>query len=281
MVSPSRIPSVLATLPTRAATAITLGAIIIAAILFGGPYALALCLAVVSAFATVEFYAITRREHRTPNDLLGVVAASLLPFAAAAQGTRGMLMVVVVLGVLALLWHVVSRQIRLADTAVTVFGPIYTGGALAHFVLIDRLPGGTALALTAIISVWANDVAAYFVGSLFGSHKLAPRISPKKSWEGFIAGTIGTLIVWAIYAFVYPEAWKPLGLSTWVLALLSLGIAFASVTGDLFESRLKREAEIKDSGAALPGHGGFLDRFDSLILVSVVAYHILNQAAGS
>ena len=124
--------------------------------------------------------------------------------------------------------------------------------------------------LTIILSVWANDVFAYLIGSTMGRHKLAPRISPGKSWEGLAAGTLFTVAIWIGLHFVIDS---PVSL-TW-LALTDVGVSAAAIVGDLAESRLKREAGVKDSGRLLPGHGGFLDRFDSLILVSVVAYYLL------
>ena len=99
---------------------------------------------------------------------------------------------------------------------------------------------------------------------------MAPRVSPHKSWEGFVGGMVGTLAVWAILPFLQ---WKTLELP-WSL-LTGLAIGLAVVIGDLAESRIKREAGVKDSGKLLPGHGGFLDRHDSLILVSAVAWWML------
>jgi phosphatidate cytidylyltransferase len=119
--------------------------------------------------------------------------------------------------------------------------------------------------------VWANDSFAYLVGSTLGRHKMAPRISPKKSWEGFAAGMAGSIAVWVAVALLFPN------IGVTVALALSIGfvVGVAVFVGDLFESRMKREAGVKDSGTLLPGHGGFLDRLDSLILVCLVAYWIL------
>jgi len=129
---------------------------------------------------------------------------------------------------------------------------------------------GRVLALAVVISVWLSDMGAYFIGSLTGRHKMAPHISPKKSWEGFVAGVVGCLAVWLLVPLC------PVADITWLQAIaVGLGVAVAAVIGDLAESRMKREAGVKDSGNSLPGHGGFLDRLDSLILVCLVAYWIL------
>jgi phosphatidate cytidylyltransferase len=259
----------------RAITALGIGVAFIGGILFGGRYGIALVVSVVAVAGAAEFYAILRRERRLPNEVFGLAAVAAMPLSAAAYGLQGLTAVVSILIVLSLLWHLALRQVHATDTAVTVFGTVYVGFTLAHFVLIRQLDAGTELALATIVSVWANDSFAYLVGSMMGRHKLAPYISPKKSWEGFIAGTVLTTAVWAGVYFV-ADTGMTLG------ALIAIGItaSLAAVVGDLAESRLKREAGVKDSGALLPGHGGFLDRFDSLILVSIVTFYML-LAAGA
>lgn len=257
-------------LAIRLATAAIYAAIMLAAILFGRAAGLGAVLGIAAMLAVSELYAFTRREHRMPNELFGIIAAGMMPLAAGIWGKTGLTSVVAALIVASLIWHVAFRQVRTVDTATTVFGAIYVGFTLAHFVLVRQLDSGTELALATILSVWANDSFAYLVGSRFGKHKMAPRISPNKSWEGFIAGTVFTITVWIAVKFVADT-----GLSFAALTLTGVCVSFAAVIGDLAESRLKREANVKDSGTLMPGHGGFLDRFDSLILVSVVAYYLL------
>ena len=122
-----------------------------------------------------------------------------------------------------------------------------------------RIPGpGVLLAVLAV--VWMADVAAYFSGRAFGKHKLAPSISPGKTWEGTIGAAVGVVLYGIALRLGF--AFAPVGLPFWVLCLL--GVTAISVIGDLFESMLKRQAGIKDSSNVLPGHGGVLDRIDSL-----------------
>ena len=122
-----------------------------------------------------------------------------------------------------------------------------------------RIPGpGVLLAVLAV--VWMADVAAYFSGKAFGKRKLAPSISPGKTWEGAIGGAVGVVLYGIALRIGF--AFAPLSLTLWVLCLL--GVTAVSVVGDLFESMLKRQAGIKDSSNVLPGHGGVLDRIDSL-----------------
>jgi phosphatidate cytidylyltransferase len=134
---------------------------------------------------------------------------------------------------------------------------------LAMAGVVVLLPAGLALvalparqALAVLVLTWIADTGAYFVGVRFGRHKLAPSISPGKSWEGAVGGLAGVMVYAAALALAAPVAWAP-----FVGAALVLGIV--SIVGDLFESAAKRQAGVKDSGALLPGHGGILDRIDS------------------
>ncbi len=122
-----------------------------------------------------------------------------------------------------------------------------------------RIPGPGAL-LAVLAVVWMADIAAYFSGRAFGKRKLAPSISPGKTWEGAIGAAVGVVLYGIALRLAF--AFAPVGLPLWVLCLL--GVTAVSVAGDLFESMLKRQAGIKDSSNVLPGHGGVLDRIDSL-----------------
>ena len=175
-----------------------------------------------------------------------------------------------------LLWNVVFSQVNAGESMTTLFGALYTGFTLSHLVLLRAFDSGTELVLITLFSVWAMDVFAYLVGSAIGTHPLAPHISPKKSWEGLIAGTIGTVAVWGVgWMFIPPTSAGTPPFPLWWFLLTGLAVAVAALVGDLAESRLKREVHIKDSGKLLPGHGGFLDRFDSMIVVSIVVYYML------
>jgi phosphatidate cytidylyltransferase len=270
-----------ARLAVRVATAAVYAAVMLLAIWFNeiprlagyGPLVLAGLMSVLAGLSASEFYALERRESRLPNESFGVAAAVLMPLAACVFGLSGLSAVVTALIAASLVWHVVFVRVRTTDTATTVFGAVYTGFLLAYLVLIVRdFVHGRDLALAVVLGVWANDSLAYLVGSTIGHHKMMPRISPKKSWEGFIAGALGTLAVWLSLPLFFPQVGVtlPVALATGVVVGASV------VIGDLFESRMKREAGVKDSGTALPGHGGFLDRLDSLILVGLLAYWILH-----
>jgi phosphatidate cytidylyltransferase len=264
----------------RVATAATYAIVVLAAIWFNrlpgekssDPLILGALVAGFAAFSASEFYAMERRESRLPNEAFGVVASALMPLAAAIWGLSGLSATVTALIGASLVWHVVFVRVRTTDTGTTVFGAVYTGFLLAYLVLIVRnFTHGRELALAVVLGVWANDSLAYLIGSSIGRHKMMPRISPKKSWEGFLAGAVGTMIVWLGLAWLLPYV----GVTIPLALVVGIAVGGTVVIGDLFESRMKREAGVKDSGTALPGHGGFLDRLDSLILVGLIAYWTL------
>jgi len=263
---------------TRFLTAVAYAAVVLGAIAFGR-YSTGVVFGIMAGAAALEFYTMSRREARLPNELFGVVAAGFMPMAAALWGMAGLSAIMTALVAASLVWHVWFVRLRTADTAITVFGALYTGFLIAYLVLIiDVFAAGTILAFAVVVSVWANDSLAYLVGSMIGRHKMAPRISPKKSWEGFFAGLVGTLVVWVSLVTWIPSVFPALpdpGLSLAWAIVTGIAIAIAVVVGDLAESRMKREAGVKDAGNILPGHGGFLDRLDSLILVCLVAYWML------
>lgn len=168
------------------------------------------------------------------------------------------------------LWRKSATPI--ANIATTFMGIIYVALPMAAILYIPQLLVGewNPWAMLAFISIiWINDVFAYLVGVSIGKHRLCERISPKKSWEGFFGGLIGAVGAAALFGHLFEGnlyVWGGLGLVT----------ALAGVAGDLVESMMKREADVKDSGKIMPGHGGFLDRFDALyIAVPFVVIYLL------
>ena len=152
-----------------------------------------------------------------------------------------------------------------------MLGVVWVAGGLAALVLIRDAERGRLVLLTVLLAVWADDTAAYFVGRLIGRHRMAPTLSPKKSWEGFVAGTAAAVVV-AFFA-LYQD--RDTYLSIWQAVVLGAAIAVAAVLGDLFESAVKRDVAVKDSGRLLGGHGGFLDRLDSLLFAAPTAYAVV------
>ena len=167
-------------------------------------------------------------------------------------------------------WIATTRQSATVAIASTVLGAGWVGLCLAHLVLLREIAHNGELAtFTVLLAVWAGDIGAFFAGRMIGRHKLAPALSPGKTWEGFLFGTAATIFV----AFV--ALYKQHYLSIPQSILLGAVIAVAAPLGDLFESALKRDMQVKDSGRLLAAHGGVLDRIDSLLFAVVASYYLL------
>ena len=233
-------------------------------------------LALLSATAAVcagEFYYMLRADAKLPNEMLGIVAAALYPLSVHFFGLSGALMVSLVLLLALIVWYVFWMRARIPDVGVSFFGAAYCGMLLSGLVVVRQAlphPWGGVLVLGIFFSVWANDSFAYLIGSKFGKHKLAPRVSPKKSWEGFFAGLVGSALFWCLFTLIP-------GLNLGIPMAMAFGVisGLCGVLGDLAESRIKRNVGFKDSGKLLPGHGGLLDRCDSLFLVAVASAILL------
>lgn len=220
-----------------------------------------------------EFYYMLRADAKLPNEMLGIIAAMLYPVSVFFLGLSGALLVSLALLLALICWYVFWIRARIPDVGVSFFGAAYCGMLLSGIVLVRTSisdPWGGVLALGIFLSVWANDSLAYLVGSRFGKHKLAPRTSPKKSWEGFFAGLVGSALFWCLLTLI-----PGVTMSVPQAAVFGLISGLTGVLGDLAESRIKRNVGFKDSGTIMPGHGGLLDRCDSLFLVSVTSAILL------
>jgi phosphatidate cytidylyltransferase len=163
-----------------------------------------------------------------------------------------------------------TSQSTTVSVGATVLGAGWIGLGLAHVILIRAIPeDGRLASFTVLLAVFAADTAAYFVGRVFGRHKLAPNVSPGKTWEGFLAGSAACIFVtWvALYETGYMPGWRSL--------LLGGALALAAPVGDLFASGLKRDMNAKDFGRLLAGHGGILDRLDAVLFSAIAAYYVL------
>ena len=157
----------------------------------------------------------------------------------------------------------------------TLFGVLYLGLPLGPLSMTRLLPQGEWLIFFLLLVTWVSDAGAYYVGTLYGRRRLAPRISPKKTVEGLVGGMIGAIITaYAVRWWFLPEL---AGLDCLVLAIL---LTITGLWGDLTESAMKRSVGIKDSGGILPGHGGMLDRLDSLLFTAPAFYYYITMASG-
>jgi phosphatidate cytidylyltransferase len=154
----------------------------------------------------------------------------------------------------------------------TVLGAAWIGFGLGHLILLRDVPRHAQLTcFVVLLSVFAADTVAYFVGRLVGRHKLAPVLSPGKTWEGFLAGSVAAIFV--TFVGFYQD--RDHFLAVWQAIVLGIVIAISEAIGDLFESALKRDLQVKDTGRLLGGHGGVLDRIDSLLFALPAAYYLI------
>lgn len=226
---------------------------------------------------TYEFYRLARKTNSSPQTVTGLIATGLLFIACFAQNyfdKRSLFFLftaVVVLIPIIELYR--KKENPFTNIAYTIFGLVYVAlpFALLNYMAFpfNDQQFHYEIVLGVFILIWANDTVAYLVGVNFGKNRLFERISPKKSWEGSIGGAAGTiLIAWGISHF-----FSDLHLIEW-LAVSIIVVIFGSL-GDLVESLFKRSINIKDSGNILPGHGGILDRFDAILLVSPMVFVLL------
>jgi phosphatidate cytidylyltransferase len=163
-----------------------------------------------------------------------------------------------------------TRQSTTVSVGTTVLGATWIGFGLGYVLLVRGIADhGRLAAYALLLSIFAGDTAAYFVGRLVGRHKLAPTISPGKTWEGFMAGTAATILV--AWIALYKQHFLTQGQSL----VLGAAIALAGPIGDLFESAIKRDMNVKDTGRLLAGHGGVLDRVDSILFASAAAFYVI------
>ncbi len=160
-----------------------------------------------------------------------------------------------------------TEKRRFGDWAVSFAGGFYVGWTCGHIAELRELENGAWWLLLTLVSVWLADSGAYVFGRSFGKHKMAPAISPGKTWEGYAGGAFTALVGGAIIGTI-----SPLGMITGLITGVLIG-AF-SVMGDLTESLIKREAHAKDSGKLIPGHGGVFDRIDSLLWAAVISFMV-------
>jgi phosphatidate cytidylyltransferase len=252
-------------LRTRALTAVILLPIVVACIWQGDLLFLALA-AILLTVAELEFCHLMARNDFRPNPVFGVGMVWLFLLVAHFQ-TQELVqpgMILIVLG--SLTWQLFHRQgLPIVDWALTVTGGLYLGLCGACLIGL-RLHAGFSWTLTSVLSIMFADSSAYFCGRAWGRHKLAPKISPGKTWEGYLAGIIIGPLVTALMAWL----WKLGAVHGLIAGLL---IATLAPLGDLAISMLKRQVGAKDSSNLIPGHGGALDRVDSILWAAAIGYY--------
>jgi phosphatidate cytidylyltransferase len=246
-----------------------IGAPILAGLIWLGYWPFAAAVFILALVALFEYYAPWPNKNIYPVTWLGVLFGMTFPVLVAAGLQQLIMVFMAALVASVLIWQIFSARRSRAgmDAGVTVLGSLYAGLFPSFLILTYSLPSGKHIIMSAVVCVWACDVAAYFLGKAIGKHKLAPEISPKKTIEGAIAGAVAAVSAGAIFAAVGWLTW-PKGI------VLGITVAVLAQLGDLVASMLKREVGIKDFGRIIPGHGGVLDRFDGLFFTAPFIYFL-------
>lgn len=260
---------------TRAITGFFFVVALVCATIFN-PYVFAVFFSIVGILASREFFNICKTEETKPLMELGILTSVVLALLSSSYflGVIPLVYLILIIPFISLLFIAslyLKREKPFNDIAYTLLGVWYGTVPFLFFIGLGFLEGSfnPNIPMGFLILLWANDTGAYLTGRAFGRTKLFERISPNKTWEGFIGGVI--LAMGIAYGLSY---WfGSLTKTEWVLMASIIGI-FGTL-GDLVESMLKRSLGIKDSGSILPGHGGFLDRFDGLLIAAPLVYILL------
>jgi phosphatidate cytidylyltransferase len=257
-------------LRTRIISAIIAIPIVVAGVYFGGwPFFVGVL--IVALIAGWEFVQMMGAGGYHPASIITLPLIALLIFDSFYTAVQPLLVAIITVALLfSLVWQLFQKsQTPTADWALSLAGGLYIGWGMGHLVALRELPDGLYLIFLVLFCTWASDIFAYFTGRAIGKHKLWPRHSPKKTWEGLFGGIAGSLVIAALFALFDPITWR-------VALLAGFIIPIAGLFGDLSISLMKRDVGIKDSSNLFPGHGGFLDRIDSILFVSITVYAMVS-----
>jgi len=249
--------------------------LVILAIWFGDPWPwFTLLIAAAALAGTYEFYKMANFDRREPLLYLGLLWALALVLNPHYISLDVLLIVITATTLISLIYLLCrpSKEGAFRNWAWTIVGALYVGWMLSHWLSLRGLEDGRNWVYLAILTTFANDTSAYFIGRARGKHKLAPAISEGKTREGAIGGLICAILGAVVIATVL-NLISPFTFRYWQIILLGFLVGLFAQLGDLVESLLKRNMGVKESGNLLPGHGGILDRFDSLIFVGAVVYY--------
>jgi phosphatidate cytidylyltransferase len=251
----------------------------VAAIWLGGWY-LTILVALFMGAAAWEYVNLFRSGGLQPGKVLVVGGTLLLLLGRTVDGFGSVGWMISLIVLLSMTYHLVAyergRDQAGTDFAVTLAGVFYIGWLGAYFISLRSLPEGQWWVLTVLAGVMLADSGAYFIGRGLGRQKLSPRLSPKKTWEGYFGGILVGIPLTTLFAYLFSLAAGPgSGITPLRGALVGLVMAVIPTLGDLGESMIKRQMGVKDSGNILPGHGGAFDRIDAWLWAVVIGYYLV------
>jgi phosphatidate cytidylyltransferase len=265
----------------RVLTALVLIPLVLALVFLGPKWLVALATAVVAMLAAWEYMGMAERGGAKPPRIATLVAIASF-FIANFEWPDEMAAILGILVLGLLIYCTFFKPVAqvMADASTAVFCLLYTGFTLMAVPMLREQSNGPSLVTFLLCAVWAGDIVALYVGKAFGRHKLAPSLSPNKTWEGSLGSIAGSLLATGallglahLFSTQWDRVWLsfPEDISYWMgLAVL---VNVAAQVGDLAESALKRSVDVKDSGNLLPGHGGVLDRIDALLLAAPALWY--------
>jgi phosphatidate cytidylyltransferase len=239
----------------------------------GPPLILVLLVMCAITIGLGEYYRLTLPDSKAIEKWIGIGIGIILSlFMVYGDSEVKRILVVLVLLIISLLFMITSKDLSTTTTKIGImfFGIFYIGFLLSHILMINLIEDGKKWVLFLIITVWSGDVLALLFGSFWGRHKLYPKISPNKTFEGLLGALIGPVISGTIYSWLLLPS-----LDRMKCIFLAIGIGLFGQLGDFTESMIKRSANVKDSGSLIPGHGGMLDRVDSFLFSSPFLYFFI------
>ncbi len=258
---------------TRLVSGIILLAIMIALVMLGGNILFGV-LFVISLIGMVELYRVVK-VHKSFPGVLGYAAGIIFYILLYFNLEQYQMMLFIFFMMLLMFAYVFSfPKYSTEQISVTFLGLFYVSIMLSYIYQVRMLEDGALLVWLIFIGAWGSDTCAYCVGMLFGKHKIAPKLSPKKSLEGCIGGVIGAALIGLIYAFIIKDRLSGVDNPLLIFAIIGAASSVIAQIGDMAASAIKRNHEIKDYGTLIPGHGGILDRFDSIIFTAPIVYYL-------
>lgn len=259
----------------RFRSSVVLMIVAVATLLLGGNIAFAVILAI-SLIGMMELYRIIK-VNKSFIGFLGYAAAIVFDFLILLKLEKYDMMLVIVFLLLLMLLYVFSYpKFLIEEVSIVFFGLFYVAVMLSFVYKVRMLEDGILLVWLIFIGGWGSDTCAYCVGKLIGRRKISPKLSPNKSLEGCIGGVVGAALLGFIYATILKDSILGVQNPQIAYAIICGTSSIISQLGDLAASAIKRNHDIKDYGTLIPGHGGILDRFDSIIFVAPVVYLLSN-----